>query len=220
MRLTRCLMILNNINKKYKLDFETGKNTTCLCLSNDQQVIRKWHGQFAKLILKKLKISTIPSTHLIHFDKQQVHQFFVDMTCLYQSAMCHYGIDKDLIGHQFDNQKLNIAKSLLLQIRMHDQHPKRETLLEYYLNEFDQFDDSLFDKTLLLLSEKKLIQSIITEDGSHYFDKNPKPHDHIYFTEHKKLIDCPSEIASILSSIPLENGKQTSCGQVFYMNHS
>ncbi len=213
-------MIPNKIHKKYKLTFETSQNNTSLCLSNHQQVIRKWHGVFAELTLKKLQPNIFLEKQAIYFDKQQVHKFFVDMTCLYQNAMCHYSIDKDLIGHNFSNQKLNISKSLLLQIRMHDQHPKRETLLEYYLNEFDQLDDSLFDEALLLLSEKKLIQSIVTEDGAHYFDKNPKPHDHIYFTNHQKLIDCPSEIAFILNNIPLHNGQQSNPGQVFYMNHS
>lgn len=207
--------------KYYTLSFQKNNRNACLCLSSAQQVIRKWHGLFAELVFTRINIQHYNDTtsNSIDLDKKQVHEFFVDMTCLHQNIMCYYQIDKDLNNHQFPQENFNIAKSLLLQIRMHDQHPCREALMNYYLNEFDDFDDTLFDQTLSLMTKKNMIQSIITEDGGQYFDKNPQPHDHIYFKHHQKLVDCPSEISYILNNLPIYDKKPSNQGHVYYVNN-
>ena len=214
--------ILKNMkNKYYQLKLDKSKNHTCVCLSNDHQIIRKWFGAFAELIFNEALIkfhNTNLLTQTVFLKTNQIRLFFVDITCLYQRLTYHYKIDKDLENSSFPTSTYNAAKSLLLQIRMNQQHPSYQELLTYYLDEFDDFNITLFDQTLNLLIDKKLIQTLITDDGNQFYDNNPNPHDHIYFKSQQKLMDCTVEISLFLKSLHDNCRSDSINGSIFYIN--
>ena len=123
-----------------------------------------------------------------------------------------------MIKNKIPRNCFNSAESLLLQIRMNSVHPSYEDLQTYYLNEYNNFDIPLFAHTINLLIGNNLIQSIITDDGQQYFDKNPTPHDHIYFTQEKKLVDCSKEIAEIFSQKSQCKTSKQNNRKIFYSN--
>ena len=205
----------------YKITLNTNHGHTCLRLNNNLQVIRKWYGVFAELIFNKAlnKSNKVMQNHnTVFLNKNEIHALFSEITCLYQMAIFHFNIEKDLSSSDFPTSYRNIAESLLLQIRINPIHQCYEALLSYFLDEFNYYDASEFDNVLKLLIGKNLIQSIITDDGQQFFDKNPIPHDHIYFKKHKKLVDCSKEIADFFSITKyFEKSKQT-YANIFYVN--
>lgn len=209
---------MKNINYQLKLYRE--KSQACLRLSNNNQVLRKWFGEFAELIFNQavIKLKNVNlKKDVAYMDKMQVQTFFVEITCLYQRETYYYEIEKDLIKYNFPKENFNIAKSLLLQIRMNHNHPSYDDLLTYYFDEFNSFDYLAFDKTIKILIGNNLIQSIVTKDGSQYFDKNPQPHDHIYFKNYRKLVDCSYEISQFFKKL---NDKNTSDeSNIFYIEN-
>ena len=115
-------------DKSYLLNFDSYQH--CLSLSYHQHIVRKWYGSFADAICNHL-LQSIKSQKHYALNKKQVQTFFVDVTCLHQQAMHYFGIEKGLFEANFSSQNINIAKALLLHIRMNDQHPSRDMLIEF-----------------------------------------------------------------------------------------
>ena len=65
----------------------------------------------------------------------------------------------------------------------------------------------------------QLIQMIITDDGQQFFDKNCKAHDHIYFKEHKKLVDCSNELSHLFSTSKILNRSFQKLGNIYTINN-
>lgn len=152
--------------------------------------------------------------------KNQIHAFFTEITCLYQTLLFQHKIDSDLKRNNFPDANFCIAESLLLQIRVNSNHSSYEDLLAYFLHEFNSFDVVIFNQTLNLLIENQLIQSIITDDGHQFLDKNTQPHKHIYFKKHQKLVDCSEELANFFAqTIKTKNPQPHTNAQIFYLNH-
>jgi len=207
---------------KYKLILYKNHGNTYLQLSNNLHEIRKWNGVFAELIFDKALIKTnLPSksNSTIYLNKTQIQSFFADITGLYQMAMYHFNIEKDLSSNNFSAHYWNIAESLLLQVRINPIHQTYEALLSYFVNEFPNNDIKEFDNIIKLLIGKNLIQSIITEDGHQFFDKNTQPHDHIYFKQHNKLVDCSREIADFFSLTKYFKKSKHTYANIFYVNN-
>ena len=203
----------------YKLILTISNNQSQLTLNRSNTIIRTWYGSFAQIIYNKVTIKnsgTKPET--IHLQKNEIHVLFTEITCLYQTLIYQYKIDADLIKNNFPRECFIIAESLLLQIRLNSIHPSYDDLQGYFLDEFKHFDCLLFSQTINLLIGKNLIQSIITEDGQQFFDKNPQPHDHIYFKQHKKLVDCSKEISDIFLKINEIGNSRNLNANIFTIN--
>lgn len=209
-------------NKNFKLTYTINNDQVCLQLNSRNKIIRKWYGAFAKLINEKIVIkykNNRPDSHSIYLNKNQIHSFFTEITCLHQIVIFHFKIEQDLLNIYQDKTVRNISESLLLQIRMNNVHLSYDDLLDYFLNEFFQYDIFIFDETINLLINNKLIQSIKTEDGCQYFDKNIKLHNHIYFKQHKKLVDCSKELTLFLSGINYLKKNRLAGTSIFYVNN-
>lgn len=209
-------------NKCYQLRLYKEKDQTCLLLSNKTQIVRKWCGTFAQLIFDKIIVQykSINKNHnTIFLCKEQIHGVFTKITCLYQKLNYVYKIDSDLNKCHFPKKYLNIAESLLLQIRINEQHPSYEDLLAHFLDEFSNYNYTKFDSTLTLLLKNRIIQLITTEDSKQYFDKNPVPHKHIYFRKHKKLVDCTNEMSVFLNNLNMTT-LASSTNNIYYVNNS
>jgi len=202
----------------YTLELINQCNHIQLKLSRSNTVLRTWNGNFAQVIFDKIAEKHPSDDGLIYLSKFQIHSLFTEITCLYQSLIFHYKIETDLITNKFPQKFFNIAESLLLFIRINASHPSYEDLQSYYIDEYKHFDISCFSHTINLLIGKNLIQSIITNDGNQFFDKNPTPHEHIYFTQEKKLVDCTKEISNILFNKQQLLSKNQNCKKIFYTN--
>lgn len=201
----------------YKLELINHHNQIQLKLSRSKTIIRTWYGSFAQIIFDKVMTPyTVSEKDSLFLSKNQVQLLFSEITCLYQRLICHHNINSDLNKNKISKEVFNVAESLLLQIRINSMHLSYEELQDYYLNEYSYFDLYLFNHTINLLIGKNLIQSIITEDGQQFFDKNLKPHNHIYFFQKKKLIDCSREIANIFSQSKLLKISKQNNMKIFY----
>jgi hypothetical protein len=177
-------------NTTFEIILKKNKNQCFLQLNKRNKIIRKWCGAFAELINDKILIkynNNIKTNHSICLNKNQIHKFFTEITCLHQLAIYHFKIESDLSNITQDKTICNISESLLLQIRINNVNLSYDDLLEYFLNDFPHYDIFHFDETIELLTDNKLIQSFFTDDGCQYFDKNIKPHNHIYSNNNKKL---------------------------------
>lgn len=184
----------------YKLILTDNNNQIQLRLSRSNTIIRTWFGDFANIIYKSvIKKRNVINPVTLNLKKKELHSLFTEITILYQTLIHQYKIDSDLIKANFPAENLIIAQSILLQIRLNTNHLSLYDLQAYFLDEFKCFDFVLFKQTINVMIGKNLIQSIITEDGQQFFDKNPEPHDHLYFKKQKKLVDCSQEISEILS---------------------
>jgi hypothetical protein len=209
-------------NTAFEVIIKKNKDQIVLQLNSRNQVIRKWYGAFAELINEKIVIkynNKKLNNHSTFLNKNQIHTFFTEITCLHQVVIYHFKIENDLSKITQDKILSNIAESLLLQIRINNVHLSYDVLLDYFLNEFPHYDVFHFDKTISLLTNNKLIQSISTEDGCLYFDKNIKPHNHIYFKQHKKLVDSTKELTLFLSGFKKPNKNKKTSSDVFYVNN-
>jgi Fe2+ or Zn2+ uptake regulation protein len=209
-------------NAKFKLTYTKNNDQVCLQLNSRNQMIRKWYGAFAKLINEKIVAKYKNNKLDIHstfLNKSQIHTFFTEITCLHQVVIYHFNIEKELSNIYQDKTVRNISESLLLQIRINNVHFSYDDLLDYFLNEFSQYDIYLFDKTINLLIKNKLIQSINTEDGYQYFDKNIQLHNHLYFKQHKKLVDCSKELTLFLSGINYIKKNTHTDTRIIYVNN-
>jgi len=185
----------------YKLTLTEQSNQYQLNLIRSNLIIRTWYGSFAEYIYTHvLKQNKHLKSKELQLKKRQIQNIFTEITCLYQNLLYQNKIESDLINHAIPKNCFCIAESLLLHIRINKIHPSYDDLLSFFLNEFKNCDWDLFNKTINLLVNTQLIQSIITADGLQYFDKNIQPHDHIYFSKHKKLVDCSDEIAVIFQN--------------------
>ena len=210
------------MNNNYKLTLIKKSNQTCLQLRYKTQVVRNWYGRFAELIFSNtlnIKQAYTQNQHSLYFTKYQIQSLFTEITCLYQFINYQLKIDKDLVLENFPNKTCHVAEYLLFQIRINPIHMAHDDLLFYFLEEHNHYDISIFDKAINLLVGNNLIQMIITDDGEQFFDKNSKPHDHIYFKEHKTLVDCSSEISNMFSGIKLVNQPIQKLGNVYTINN-
>jgi hypothetical protein len=206
----------------FKLTFKKHNDQVCLQLNSRNQIIRKWYGAFAELINEKIMVNyekTGKDKNEVFLYKCQIHTFFTEITCLHQLVLYHFKIEKDLSNIYQCKTIRNIAESLLLQIRINNAHLSYDNLLNYFYNEFPHNDILNFDKTISLLTSNNLIQSIITEDGCQYFDKNIQLHNHIYFKQHKKLVDSTQELTLFLSGIKYLSKIQQNDTRIFYVNN-
>ncbi len=188
----------------YKLSLKQHNNQTCLQLHQNGLQIRKWFGSFATMVFNRIirKYSTIKQSQTTaYLRKNQMHGLFTEVTCLYQQALCHYKVEQDLIKIKPPKNYCCIAESLLLHIRMNEIHPSHDDLLCFFLDVYQNRDYKIFSETITLLLNHNLIQVINTTCGKIFYDKNPEPHDHIYFKEHDKLVDCDNETSSFLESL-------------------
>lgn len=203
----------------YKVQLTKNNNQIKLTLSCSKKNIRVWYGNIAQRIFNTISTKyRLTKDGIIYLKKKQIHALFTEITCLYQTILFQYKIDTDLIKNNIPRICFNIAESLLLQIRINTLHPSYEDLQAFFLDEFKDFDLILFNQTINLLIEKNLIQSIITDDGQQFFDKNIELHDHIYFKKHKKLVDCTKEIADFFSMTKHINKSKQTCAKIFYFN--
>ena len=203
---------------QYQINLSIDKEKSCLRLESSNRVIRQWFGKFAELVWKKLITHNTASNKTVNLNKKQVHSFFTDITYLYQKLIFQYKIDQDLIKNKFPDKYFSIAQSLLLQIRINPCHPSFDDLLSHYLDEFNCCNHNNFDNTLNLLIEYKLIQSILTEDGRQFYDKDTSPHDHLYFKQQHKLVDCSEEIKQFLIGINCTQFNKKNKSKLFTLN--
>ncbi|MCB1603292.1 MAG: hypothetical protein R3F25_08600 [Gammaproteobacteria bacterium] len=200
----------------YKIIFIKTHNTIKLSLESTKKVIRQWCGQFAELIFyQEFQGSNthVKSTHTLQ--KNQVRKLFLNITCLHQKLIYKYNIDSDLRKIKIPKNLINIVKSLLLQIRINSSHSEYSELKNYYIDEFLNYNMGIFDDTLDILVANKLIQAIYTDDGKLFFDKNTQPHNHIYFSQYKKLVDCSTDMTDFFLKNNIMEIKKDSNGQVF-----
>lgn len=205
----------------YRLIYEKKSDSKKISLMKNQSVIRQWHGQFAEMIY--ISESASENKHrwsMLELNKKQVHGLFINITYLHQKLLIKYEVETDIINQWFSCSIQEIAKSILLQIRMNPCHLSYDELLKYYIDEFHTYDMNLFNLTTQGLSESKLIQIIHTEEGKIFFDRNTRPHNHIYFKNQNKLIDCSSELANFLMTEKPEVHKQRKKGRVFTLETS
>lgn len=191
-------------NTIYKLTLNESNNQICLSLYQNKLRVRKWFGVFATIIFDKTTSGFLQATdskNTFYLKKSQIHHFFTEVTYLYQQAIWHYRIEKDLFKLSFPNKCTCIAESLLLQIRMCQYHPNYDELLSNYLEAFQNRDYKIFDQTIGILLANNLIQLIETKDGRKFFDKNPTPHSHLYFKKYNKLVDCTDEIMTFFHAL-------------------
>jgi len=203
---------------QYQISLSILEEKSCLKLSSSNRMIRQWFGKFAELVWEKLITHKIASNKTVNLNKKQVHSFFTDITYLYQKLIFQYKIDQDLIKNKFPEKYFSIAQSLLLQIRINPCHPSFDDLLSHFLDEFSCCDQQIFERTLNLLIVNQLIQSIITEDGREFYDKNTNPHDHLYFKKQHKLVDCSEEIKQFLISIDCTQFSKKNQSKLFTLN--
>ena len=186
---------------RYQLNKVQNTEDFSLQLSFRNRIVREWSGEFARLIWKKTIRKFLLFDTKVELDKKQMHQFYVDLTCLYQQSIVEHSIDKDLIQHNVSSKLFSFAQSLLLKIRINKCHQSYDDMLSYYFGEFNHTNKVLFDQTLDFLINKKLIQSIHVVDDIRFFDKNINLHDHLYFKKQGKLVDCNSQLKKLLKSI-------------------
>lgn len=210
-------------NTIYKLTLNKQNNQSCLSLYQNNLQVRKWFGEFASIIFEtttKEFLKIYSSDNSFCLCKQQVRHFFIQVTCLHQQAIWHYGIRKDLCSIQFPTKYTCIAESLLLQIRMNKGHPSYDQLLSNYLDVFQNRDHEIFYIAINILLENDLIQLIETDDGNKFFDKNPIPHSHLYFRQHNKLVDSTEEMSIFFQELNQIQKSSTANANIYYFDKS
>lgn len=189
------------MNNKYNLTLSLKQGQTTVQLGNHSYLNRKWFGQFAlHLFTKASNLTTEKISHnQLTLNKEQLQRLFIEITTIYQWGLIQFNIEKDLSKLSIPKYLMNICQSLLLMMRMNSSHQNYMHLQNYYIEEYRTLNCEALNQSLEFLVNNKLIQKIETEDHQTFFDKNPQPHNHIYFKKQQRLIDCNDECFDILS---------------------
>jgi hypothetical protein len=188
------------MNCTYNLKLCFAEGQAKLRLTNHSSLNRNWFGQFAISIyakaLQMLGVETF--NYQLDIKKQQLQTLFLEITTIYQRSLVKHNIEKDLYSLKMPNYLANISQSLLLMLRMNTIHQNYKFLLNFYFEEYRTLNSEAMDQSLAILVSNNIIQKIETNDKQIFFDKNPRPHSHIYFKNQNKLIDCNDDCYHIL----------------------
>jgi hypothetical protein len=189
------------MSNPYILSLSFDQGQAHLELSNQSNLNRKWFGKFAIYIYAKA-LPLVTSDKIgktLSIKKNQLQGLFLDITNIYQRALIKHNIERDLSTLQIPSNLSNITQSLLLMIRMNSDHQNYNFIQNYYFEEYRTLNSDAMNDSLDILITNKLIQKIVTNDNQAFFDQEPTPHNHIYFKNQNKLIDCNNDCYEVLS---------------------
>jgi|GEM_PF-2284201 len=169
-------------------------NEYCLTMTHLKRncQLRQWFGPIAQQLFKQASykhniIASAQNQLSMIIDKQSAQHFLIEASFFHQKCVQLYHINQDLKANCLElTQEIS---ELLLYLRMTDQHPTHENLNLFADCHMHCHLD--FEKALKALIEANLIQKI---EILHciFYDKNPRPHDHIFDHQNMTLIDCDS----------------------------
>ncbi len=187
---------------KIKLSFED--NQVCVSLSTKNQALRKWHGPFAQLIFDEIIQQRFQTSQSFLLCKTHFTNFLKEISKLYHLGSIHYKINETLGAFNIKKSNYCIAEFLLLYIRMSKFHLKKSELFTCFLDDFPNHNFLKFYETMDYLEDEDLVQAVVINKESVFYDKNPEPHEHFYTVNKDRLYDCNEEKSQLFKSLDTE----------------
>jgi hypothetical protein len=145
--------------KMYEIKIISEKSQACVILSINDNKLKKWKGVFAQLIINEICNRSIFENGNNVICENHFHIFLNNVSKLYYKALIYYNIENTITPFKISKDRCNIAKFLLLHIRLNEQYLSNDELFSNFLDEFPNSNFLKYYELIDFFIENKLINT-------------------------------------------------------------